>query len=87
MIRSPVSASSAAAVRGIRIGSRERPPVAGMIPSFTSGRPNFASVEATRSRQASASSRPPPSACPFSAAIVGIGSAATAFTEARRRRL
>ena len=46
-----------------------------------------ASVEVTRRRQASASSRPPPSACPLIAATVGIGSAATALTEARSLRL
>jgi len=45
-------------------GSRCVPPAPGSRPSFTSGRPSFASFVATRKWQASATSRPPPSAVP-----------------------
>src|SRR5215212_3172165 len=43
-----------------------------MIPSFTSGRPNCAFSLAMRRWHASASSHPPPSAKPFTAAITGL---------------
>jgi hypothetical protein len=45
-------------------GSRCVPPAPGSRPSFTSGRPSLASLVATRKWQASATSRPPPSAVP-----------------------
>ena len=44
-----------------------------MSPSFTSGWPNFALSDAMRTWHAIASSQPPPSAKPFTAAIVGLG--------------
>src|SRR5215204_5526839 len=43
------------------------------MPSLTSGCPNFACSEAIRTWQAMASSQPPPSAKPFTAATVGLG--------------
>src|SRR3954469_2027276 len=43
-----------------------------MMPSFTSGSPNCALSLAMRRWQASASSHPPPSANPFTAAITGL---------------
>ena len=53
------------------------PPAPGMMPSPTSGKPTFAVETATRRSHASASSHPPPSACPLIAAIVGNGSASS----------
>ena len=47
------------------------------MPIATSGRPMRAVSSATRKSQASASSNPPPSVQPCSAAIDGCGSAAT----------
>ena len=43
-----------------------------MMPSPTSGRPSFAFSEANRMWHASASSQPPPSANPLTAAITGF---------------
>src|SRR5664279_21647 len=43
-----------------------------MMPRFTSGWPSRAVFDATRSVQASATSQPPPSAKPFTAAITGL---------------
>jgi len=43
-----------------------------MIPSLTSGCPNFALSAATRMVQAIAVSQPPPSAKPLTAAITGL---------------
>ena len=43
-----------------------------MMPSFTSGVPSFAFSDAMRTWQAMASSQPPPSAKPFTAAITGL---------------
>ena len=45
---------------------------AAMSPRLTSGRPNFARSSATTRSLASASSVPPPSAVPLTAAIVGL---------------
>jgi hypothetical protein len=45
-----------------------------MIPSLTSGSPNFAFSAAIRKVQAIAVSQPPPSAKPFTAAITGLPS-------------
>src|SRR5690625_2828636 len=50
-----------------------------MRPSPTSGRPRRAPSAAMRRSHASATSRPPPKAKPFTAAIVGTGSAARAL--------
>ena len=49
-------------------------PPPGKIPTLTSGSPNVAPAPATIRSQASASSNPPPSAIPSTAAIVGTGS-------------
>ena len=46
---------------------------AGDRPGPTSGNRKWASCEATRIKHPSASSRPPPQACPFTAAITGCG--------------
>ena len=54
------------------------PPPPGMMASVVSGRPMTAAVEAIRMSHASASSKPPPSATPLIAAIVGTGISATA---------
>ncbi len=55
---------------------RVTPPAPGSRPRVTSGRPNcaFGLSSAMRRLQASAISRPPPSAAPFSAATVGLPS-------------
>ena len=55
-----LTASSGPTARGRRCV----PPAPGSRPSFTSGRPSRASLVATRKWQASATSRPPPSAVP-----------------------
>src|SRR5258708_3975775 len=55
-----LTASSGPTARGRRCV----PPAPGNRPSFTSGRPSLASLVATRKWQASATSRPPPSAVP-----------------------
>ena len=51
---------------------RNTPPAAAMSPRLTSGRPNFARSSATTRSLASASSVPPPSAVPLTAAMVGL---------------
>ena len=79
------SASAADSRRPVRITSRARAgptshvsvcvdPPPGKIPTLTSGNPKVAPAPATIRSQASASSNPPPSATPSTAAIVGIGS-------------
>src|SRR5262245_21743412 len=55
------------------LGSRWVPPAPGRIPSPTSGNPSFDPATAMRKSQASASSIPPPRACPFIEAMVGLG--------------
>ena len=55
-------------------GSRWVPPPPGMIPSRISGQPISAGPSLmTRKSHASASSQPPPSACPAISAITGFG--------------
>ena len=49
------------------------PPPPGRIPTFTSGKPSFAPSPATMMSAHKASSRPPPSANPSTAAITGLG--------------
>ena len=73
----PVRISSFARARPTIRGSRCVPPAPGMTARRTSGRPSRARSDATRMSQQSASSRPPPSALPSIAAIVGMGSAAS----------
>ena len=72
-IISPVSSSCSARPLPTRRGSRCVPPYPGTSPSFTSGWPNFANSDAMRMWHAIASSQPPPSAKPFTAAIDGLG--------------
>ena len=57
-----------------------------MIPSATWLKPIFTSSAAMRMSAAMATSAPPPSACPFSAAMTGTGNAATR-SRSRRTRL
>ena len=52
-------------------GRREVPPNPGSKPSFTSGSPTLALVEATRYVQARPNSKPPPSAYPLIAQTLG----------------
>mmetsp|Transcript_9434 Transcript_9434/g.31183 ORF Transcript_9434/g.31183 Transcript_9434/m.31183 type:complete len:249 (-) Transcript_9434:213-959(-) len=66
-LRMRLSAFSAPTSRG----SRCVPPAPGSSPRWTSGKPTFAVFSATRIWQLSASSKPPPSAVPWIAAIVG----------------
>ena len=82
------SASSAGTRRAVRIMSRARPrptrrgrrtvpPPPGMIPIRVSVSPICAAGSTTRRSQARASSQPPPSARPFTAAIQGFGHRST----------
>uniref|UniRef100_A0A2M4AWW4 Putative secreted protein n=1 Tax=Anopheles triannulatus TaxID=58253 RepID=A0A2M4AWW4_9DIPT len=65
---------SSLAMAGFRMrGNRWVPPAPGIMPSFVSTRPSFALVATTRISQASAISRPPPSAAPSIAATTGVG--------------
>jgi hypothetical protein len=57
---------------GIRRGSLTSPPAAATRPRLTSGMPNLASSAATIRSQASATSQPPASAHPSTAAISGL---------------
>jgi len=54
-------------------GKRWVPPPPGIMPIFTSGWPNFADSPAMMTSQVMASSQPPPSAKPLTAAITGFG--------------
>ncbi len=65
--------SSRALLWPIRCGRRCVPPKPGMSPRFISGCPKRAFSLAMIRSHASASSRPPPSAKPLTAAITGIG--------------
>ena len=56
-----------------------------MTPSRISGWPSLASAAATRQSQASASSQPPPSAYPATAATTGLGMRAIASNALDRR--
>ena len=57
--------------------SRCVPPAPGSTERLVSGRPNRAVEDAMRMSHAIASSQPPPSANPFTAAIVGFSKAST----------
>ena len=65
--------------------SRWVPPPPGMMPSRISGWPNLARVEANRTSQARASSQPPPSAYPLTAATTMRGMAASASRASTNR--
>ena len=82
----PVMIISLARDEPTRRGSRWVPPPPGMTPSRISGTPNLESSAPTRKSHASASSRPPPSAKPFTAAIVARGTAPSAPSAAAKFR-
>ena len=63
---------SMALARGTARGSRWVPPAPGMIAQRVSVSPNVACSAAIRRSEASASSRPPARACPFTAAMIGF---------------
>src|SRR5215218_300065 len=69
-IGSPVVFISSAFAGPTSRGSRWVPPKPGMMPRLISGWPNEAERPAIRTSQPIASSQPPPSAIPFTAAIV-----------------
>ncbi len=56
---------------------RCEPPMPGSTPSLISGWPNFAVSAAISTSHIMASSQPPPSACPATAAIVGVRTSAS----------
>mmetsp|Transcript_134396 Transcript_134396/g.287499 ORF Transcript_134396/g.287499 Transcript_134396/m.287499 type:complete len:202 (-) Transcript_134396:417-1022(-) len=68
----PLSTSSMAFDLPTARISRWVPPTPGIVPSVISGWPNFASSDAMMMSQLMASSQPPPSAKPFTAAITGL---------------
>ena len=74
----PVKMSSFAREGPTSRGSRWVPPAPGMMPSRISGWPSLALSPATRRSQHRASSQPPPSAKPVTAAMTGLGMRATA---------
>ena len=89
------SASAASMVRPVRIRSmalalpiarvsRCEPPMPGSTPSLISGWPNFAVSAAISRSHIIASSQPPPSACPATAAIVGVRTAASLAQGAKK---
>jgi len=80
----PLNTRSLALDAPTRRASRCVPPPPGMMPRRISGWPNRLDVPAIRRSQASASSQPPPSATPATAAIVGHGIPATAFNAPRK---
>ena len=79
--------SSTAAATPVSRGRRCVPPAPGTMPSFTSGRPSFASATAMRWWQPSAISSPPPSAAPLIAATTGLPLASISVDHLRQRRL
>ena len=74
-IGSPVSASSMATLRGSTRGRRSSAPPAATSERLTSGMPSLAPRAATIRSQASATSRPPATAKPSTAAISGLAEA------------
>ena len=76
LIVRPVRISSIALALPIARVSRCVPPAPGMTPSLISGWPNWASSPATIMSQTIASSQPPPSAKPRTAAMSGVRMAA-----------
>lgn len=75
--RRPASSTCLATDSPTSSGSRQQAPAAARMPSPGSGLPKTASGPAIRRSQAYASSAPPPSAQPSTAATVGIGSRRT----------
>ena len=73
----PVAIARSARLRPIVCASRSAPPHAGMMPSVTWLKPILTSSAAMRMSAAMATSAPPPSAWPLSAAMTGTGKAAT----------
>ena len=82
-----MSTSSIARCLPITRASRCVPPPPGMIPRRISGWPSSALSDATIMSQASASSQPPPSAYPDTAAISGVRIAASRGQNPVGRRL
>src|ERR1700738_1494989 len=80
----PVSMMSSDRPRPTSRGSRCVPPAPGMRPSLTSGKPSRADELATRNEHAIASSSPPPSASPSTAATDTAGWLARRSTAPRR---
>jgi hypothetical protein len=78
-----VKINSAARAEPTRRGSVWVPPPPGTRPTEVSGSPKVAAVLAMIRSAARASSQPPPSAYPSTAAMVGIGSPRTAAKAAR----
>ena len=68
----PVSAMSMALVLPTARGRRCVPPAPGITPILISGWPNFALSAAMMKSHIIASSQPPPSAKPLTAAITGL---------------
>ena len=68
----PLTMISSARCGPVMRGKRCVPPPPGSRPSFTSGRPNWAELMATRKCAHSATSSPPPSAVPWIAATTGL---------------
>ncbi len=87
-MRLPVSIRSRAVCTPRSLGNRCVPPPPGKRPSSTSGRPSFVfgSRVATRSRQATATSRPPPRQAPWIAATTGLFASSRRFAVRCARR-
>lgn len=75
--------STLAIARGRRRGRSRTPPASASIPSFISGSANSATSLATIWSAASASSRPQPSAMPFTAAMTGLSSTKNSVSPAK----
>eukprot|EP01139_Manchomonas_bermudensis_P014395 Amastigsp_a508445_28.p2 type:complete len:117 gc:universal Amastigsp_a508445_28:672-322(-) len=72
VIKSPVRQSSMALDLPTARVSRWVPPAPGMVPSLISGWPNWAFAPARMMSHIIASSQPPPSANPLTAAMIGL---------------
>ncbi len=83
----PSAIMVSAARAGIRRGRRCVPAAPGMMPSLTSGSPRRVSRTATRKWHDRASSSPPPSAVPCSAAITGLALASVRATTSPELRI
>ena len=70
---SPVMASSSATAMGSRLGMRIRPPAPAIRPRLASGMPKVACSAATTRSHESMISKPPASAEPLTAAMIGLG--------------
>ncbi len=78
-----VMISSFARPRPTTAGRREEPPTSGMIPNLTSGRPSWASSEAIRRSQPSATSSAPPKQARWIWQTTGLGIASQRFAQSR----